>query len=88
MQRAVHERLVFELLGIRERFSNSTTRKALDAYPESQAPASWGSQDKCPDAQGAREVRMPLLSLSTVQHLCPTWNGRGHVIWRTQAIAP
>ena len=47
MQRAVHERLVFELLGIRERFSNSTTRKALDAYQEHR-PQPPGEQDSAP----------------------------------------
>ena len=47
VQRAVHERLVFELLGIRERFSGSTTRKALDAY-QNHRPQSPGEQDSAP----------------------------------------
>ena len=43
----MHERLVFELLGIRERFSNSTTRKALDAYQDHR-PQPQGKQDRAP----------------------------------------
>ena len=38
---------MFELLGIRERFSNSSTRKALDAY-QNHRPQPQGSQDKAP----------------------------------------
>lgn len=47
VQRAVHERLVFELLGIRERFSGSTTRRALDAYQDHR-PQPPGEQDSAP----------------------------------------
>ena len=46
-QRAVHERLVFELLGIRQRFRSGTTRKALDAYQDHR-PQPPGKQDGVP----------------------------------------
>lgn len=46
-QRAVHERLVFELLGIRERISDNVTRNALSAY-----------QDRVLKPHGKDEVQM------------------------------
>lgn len=76
MQRAVHERLVFELLGIRERFSNSNTRKALDAY-QNHRPQPQGSQDKAPMHKAPlRCASHPTINCAAPS---PTWNGRGQI---------
>ncbi len=71
----MHERLVFELLGIRERFSNSSTRKALDAY-QNHRPQPQGGQDKAPMHKAPlRYAAHPLSVCSSIlkelRPLCP-----------------
>ncbi len=75
----MHERLVFELLGIRERIAGNVTRKALSTYQDT--GARLHSSDEVNMHKAPLRSAPLLASPSSITALRQPWNG---VRWQCQ----